>query len=276
MPEGDRELELQGLRVAAPTESRAVLRLRIEHLLRSREPAPLEQWLALGPEGVHVLLDLLDEPGTGDDLRHTAIVTLGRLEQPLLAERLGPMLLNDEESALTRTYVASALGRLGGDRAAVWLGRAVGDPDDMVRLQLARSLRRVGTKASLPFLRSLARDRATAVAKAAESALAGGGSTPPTETPRPEPVKPGLELRAAPETEAKRGPIVPILLGIAIGLLAGGYALWLLLRADHGRTGAEGLQVGLSSLLAIAAAIATVAAWLLRHGRREKGGGTRH
>jgi hypothetical protein len=227
MPEGDDRLLTQDGDGAARFASRAVLRLKIEQLLQRREAAPIEQWQALGPDGLEMLVSLLDDPGIGDDVRHAVIATLGNLEQPLLADRLGPMLLDRSESALTRTYAASALGRLGGDRAVTWLGRASGDPDEMVRLQLARGLRRAGGPLAVAYLRSLSRDREGVVADEAKAALGAPHAGPDATYRGAEPAMPGREIADGDSGHRPRSGLILILLALAL-LLLGGCLLWLL------------------------------------------------
>lgn len=254
-PDGDKEFRLEALMAVTGDHSRALIRIRIEQLLTAREAAPIEQWRALGTEAQDILIAMLDEPDLADRVRHSIIATLGRLGHAHVADLLGAILLDGRESVLTRTFAASALGRVGGDRAVAWLGRALGDPDELVRLQLARSLRRAERPLGIASLRALSADPVRVVA---DEAMIGLGAKRPASRDG------GIRFVPSPEREETEGvgarpgaiALLLIVLGLAIALAGGAYALGLfgtLPGVPAGRTAAVlGL---LASLVASIAAI---------------------
>ncbi len=162
-----------GVRVLTPKRSRAELRIRVEQLLTRREPPPNEDWESLGEEALALLVELLDDPTVKrhDALRHRVIATLGQLSVSAALPRLGALLTDSREKALTRTYSASALGRSGLPEAVPFLGSGIGDNDDMVRRQVALSLARSGMPSAIPYLTTMLDDGAEHVAEIASEKL---------------------------------------------------------------------------------------------------------
>jgi HEAT repeat protein len=162
-------------RMGLPAEgdSPAFVRLRAERLLQRREAPPSEAWAALGGGVGDLLLQLLDDPSivAYEALRQRVIATLGQLGIVQAIPRLGEILRDRSESALTRTFAASALGRLRDRRAVVVLGRAVAERDEMVRRQVALALGRVGTPEAVPYLLTLRADQTAHIAEAAAAGL---------------------------------------------------------------------------------------------------------
>lgn len=156
-----------------PASSRAVLRMRIEELLQRREPPSIDVWRALGPEAQDILVTLLDDATVAghDALRQRVIATTAQLGAVEALPRLGQLLLDRSERALTRTFAANALGRIDPDAAIAVLGRAVGDEDATVRRQVARALGAARDPAAVSYLQQLAADPTPHVADVAAAQL---------------------------------------------------------------------------------------------------------
>jgi HEAT repeat protein len=175
-----------GVRLLAPKRSRAELRIAVEQLLARREPPPAKDWDRLGPEAKEMLVQLLDDGAVKrhDALRHRVIATIGELGVRSGLHRLGELLVDGSEKAITRTQSASALGRSGFPEAVALLGRAISDKDDMVRRQTALSLARLERAEAIPYLRALVKDPIGHVAQAAKEKLEAFDAAPQQPTRR--------------------------------------------------------------------------------------------
>ena len=154
-------------------DSKADLRLRVEQLLMRKEAAPEDAWNALGPDARAMLVDLLDDPvmHAQEALLHRVIATVGQLAVNRGIAPLGALLTDGDERAITRTYAANALGRIGEPAAIEALAASVGAPDAMLRRQVAIALDRIDRDAVLPHLLKLGADKSLAVSEVALRAL---------------------------------------------------------------------------------------------------------
>ncbi|GAA0955080.1 HEAT repeat domain-containing protein [Actinocorallia libanotica] len=160
-----------------PDSSRAVLRMRVEELLGARETPGAEAWRPLGRDARRLLVELLDDSAvTGHEaMLQRVMATTAQLGIDEAVPRLGRLLLDRSQSPLTRTFAASAVGRLAPDAALEPLAAAVGDADPMVRRQVARALAAATGPAARAHLERLLDDPAPSVAEAAAEALAAPG-----------------------------------------------------------------------------------------------------
>lgn len=172
---------------ATPEDSLAALRLRMEQLLRRREPPSADAWHALGPGAADMLIRLLDDPAVAADeaLRQRVIATVAQLSLAGSVRRLQQALLDRSETALTRTYAANALGRIDPDAAVAVLGEAATDDSPMVRRQVARALSAARDPRAAEHLERLLRDPVPPVTEAAAEGLrALGRDVAPPQTGR--------------------------------------------------------------------------------------------
>lgn len=153
--------------------SLAELRLHVEQLLQAREAPPREAWEALGPQAVALLERMLNDGLLREAVRQRVMATLGQIGAPSSISLLGAILVNPANSALDRTYAASALGRMQDARVLPHLARGIADEDAMVRLQVARALGRLPLAEAELYLDALRRDGVHEVARAAADALRG-------------------------------------------------------------------------------------------------------
>jgi HEAT repeat protein len=203
MPSSDVSI-YPGRSEAAPIrESKAGLRLQIERLLHRREAVPVETWQALGEEATMLLVQMLDDQTLQEALRQRVIATLGQLGAISAISQLGDILLNRSESALNRTYAASALGKITDPRVVPLLGRAVTDQNPMVRRQVVRELGRVDQVDAVPYLLILSEDSEREVADLAASKLRNYGVRPGVESER---VAPEEDNTYETQTQAKKRP----------------------------------------------------------------------
>jgi hypothetical protein len=160
-------------RMASEGRTLAHLRLRVERLLQRREAPASEAWAALGPEVRHLLPRMLDDPAVHghEAIRQKLMATVAQLEITAAIPRLGTILTDPEESAVTRAYAANALGRMGDPQAVPLLSAAVADKDDMVRRQVARALGAVDHVDAVPHLMALKDDVSAEVATTAAHEL---------------------------------------------------------------------------------------------------------
>jgi len=154
-------------------EGKADLRLRVEQLLMRKEAAPSDAWESLGQEARAMLVDLLDDPvvHAQEALLHRVIATVGQLAINRGIAPLGALLTDGDERAITRTYAANALGRIGEPAAIESLAAAVNASDAMLRRQVAIALDRIDRDAALPHLLKLGADKSVAVSEVAVRAL---------------------------------------------------------------------------------------------------------
>lgn len=166
MPKGDS--------IPNKSESKAVLRMKIEKLLQRREAASNDAWLELGAEARNMLLVLLEDVSflQQPELRHRLIATIGQLDLPGAVPDLGNILINKSEDALTQTYAANALGRMSDQRIVSYLGQAITNKDPMVRRQVATALGKIKNPDSIPYLLRLQEDSSKDVTSVATKNLA--------------------------------------------------------------------------------------------------------
>jgi HEAT repeat protein len=157
----------------AKAGSLADLRIRIEQLLRRRDAVRPEDWAALGEAGHTLLVEMLDDEviRSHDALFHRLIAILGQLGVERGVAPLGAILKTKSESNLTKAYVATALGHIGGPGVLEMLAASVADKDDMVRRQVAKSLVRLDQAAAVPHLLKLRSDKSAAVSEVATAGL---------------------------------------------------------------------------------------------------------
>jgi HEAT repeat protein len=153
--------------------SLADLRLRVETLLRRREPPEADAWTSLGPAAITLLLRMIDESAfAGDEAaRDRVLATLGQLRVSAAVSRLGQILLDRRERMATRALAANALGRIGDGAAIRDLAQAAKDRDDTIRRQVALAFGRIGTIDAIPHLQALSHDPAGIVVDGAQTAL---------------------------------------------------------------------------------------------------------
>jgi hypothetical protein len=151
----------------------ALLRLRVEQLLRRREAPPTEAWAELGRGAPALLIRMLDDPAVArhEALRQRVIATLGQLDVAAAVPRLADILRDRRETPLTRTFAASALGQMQGEGVVDALGRAITDRDEMVRGEVARAFGRTQDPEAVPYLASLLNDPSGHVATSAAAQL---------------------------------------------------------------------------------------------------------
>ena len=152
-----------------PGKTTADLRLQVEQLLLRKEAAPEEAWQALGPEVRTLLVDLLDDPVVQAQtaVQQRLIAVLGQLAIKRGVAPLCDLLSNGSQRAITRTYAANALGRIGEASAVPALAAVAGVKDAMVRRQVAIALGRIGHASAAPHLLMLCRDASVAVSEVA-------------------------------------------------------------------------------------------------------------
>jgi HEAT repeat protein len=181
-----------------PPDSPAVLRLRVEELLRRREPPSADAWRMLGPRSADMLVRLLDDPVVAADeaLRQRVIATVAQLGLGDAVARLQQALLDRAETALTRTYAANALGRIDPDAAVAVLTEASTDESPMVRRQVARALGAARDPAAVAPLERLLDDPVAPVADIAAERLRALGRDvrPPEPGDRRNPAPPAPEI----------------------------------------------------------------------------------
>jgi len=99
------------------------------------------------------------------------MATLGQLGVVRAVSQLGELLLRSSEDTLTRTYAASALGRIVDARAIQFLGQAVAEKNDMVRRQVALALGRTRHPNAIPHFLKLLNDKSKHISSVAATEL---------------------------------------------------------------------------------------------------------
>jgi HEAT repeat protein len=150
-------------------QTKADLRLQVEQLLLRKEAAPVETWRALGEDARTLLVELLDDPvlQAQQGVYHRLIAVLGQMAVKRAVTPLSGVLANPEQLAITRTYAANALGRIGEPGAVPALAEAAHAKDSMIRRQVAIALGRVAHESAAAHLLRLSKDPSIAVAEVA-------------------------------------------------------------------------------------------------------------
>ena len=87
-------------------------------------------------------------------VREKAIEALGRFGDERAVEKIAE-LINDHD---VRRVVPGALGEIGGDKAIVFLGDLMEDPDRTIRLSALRAMQKLGATSALPMIKGMVKD----------------------------------------------------------------------------------------------------------------------
>jgi HEAT repeat protein len=135
-----------GVLLAAPEEPSPELRTKVASLLERPDAFPPYEtrWKPLGPTALGILEELASNPNAPPPQRARAITSMAAVDHPQATDRLRALLGDTSTQPPLRASAATALGLRGGSEVIPTLLPFLQDPDEHVRIAVARALGRLG------------------------------------------------------------------------------------------------------------------------------------